>query len=56
MIHSDLIGPISPSTQSGARYILTFIDDHTRYNTIYLLRNKNNAFIKFQHYKEMIEK
>lgn len=34
VIHSDLIGPITPSTNSGYRYILTFVDDYTRYNHI----------------------
>lgn len=56
LIHSDLIGPISPPTSSGARYILTFIDDHTRHNVIYLLKNKSQTFDKFKEYKSMIEK
>ena len=30
LIHSDLIGPIKPSTIGGKNYILTFIDDRTR--------------------------
>lgn len=40
VIHSDIIGPITPSTFSGTRYILTFINDHTRHNTIFLLKDK----------------
>ena len=55
VIHSDLLGPISPSTKSGARYIMTFIDDHTRYNICYLLNNKDEAYGKFKQYKSMIE-
>lgn len=56
IVHSDLIGPINPNTNSGFKYILTCINDYTRYNTIYLLKNKNDTFIKFQHYKSLVEK
>lgn len=56
VIHSDLMGPISPPTKSGARYIMTFVDDHTRHNTCYLLKSKDEAYEKFKHYKSMIEK
>lgn len=55
VFHSDLIGPINPPTASGYKYILTFVDDCKRYNHVYLLKNKNDAFVKFQHYKALIE-
>lgn len=29
VIHTDLLGPITPSSVSGKKYILTFIDNHT---------------------------
>lgn len=56
LIHSDILGPIHPPTPSGARYILTFIDDHTRFNVIYLLKHKSQAFDKFREFKSMMEK
>lgn len=56
VIHSDLLGPISPPTKSGAQYIMTFINDHSQYNTCYLLKSKDEAFEKFKQYKAMIEK
>lgn len=37
LVHTDILGLIHPPTPSGARYILTFIDDSTQYNVIYLL-------------------
>lgn len=55
-IHSDLMGPISPPTKSGARYVMTFINDHTRYNTCYLLKSKDEAFEKVKQFQSMIEK
>lgn len=56
VIHSDLMGPTSSPTQSGVQYIMTFVDDYTRFNPCYLLRNKNEAFSKFKEYKAMIKK
>lgn len=38
VVHSDLMGPISPPTISGNHYILTFIDNCSRKNHIYLLK------------------
>lgn len=55
LIHSDILGPIHPPTASGARYILTFIDDYTRHNTIDLLKCKSGAFEKFKEYKSLME-
>lgn len=56
LIHSDLIGPIHPPTVSGMKYLLTFIDDATRHNTVYLLRNKDQTLSKFIKYKASVEK
>lgn len=55
MIHTDLLGPISPSTVSGMKYILTFIGDHTRFCTVYLLKSKDETLSKFLEYKVMME-
>ncbi|CAI5474950.1 unnamed protein product [Closterium sp. Yama58-4] len=30
LVHTDLCGPITPTSKGGARYILTFLDDATR--------------------------
>jgi hypothetical protein len=40
---------------SGAKYILTFIDDATRFATVYFIKNKSDTFIKFINYKALIE-
>lgn len=56
VVHSDIIGPIHPPTVNGNKYILTFIDDHTRFNAIYLFRNKSEAFEKFKHFKAKFER
>lgn len=47
MVHSDIIGSFSPSL-GGARYILTIIDDFSRYTFVYLLKHRSEAFEKFK--------
>jgi len=54
-VHSDLCGPL-PTSVGGAKYILTLIDDHTRYTHVYFLANKSDAFGKFQVFKNLVEK
>ena len=43
LIHTDLMGPISPSSAGGSKYILTIIDDFTHYASVFLLRNKTQV-------------
>lgn len=56
VIHIDILGLIHPQTPSGSRYILTFIEDHTPHNEIYLLKHKSDAFETFKEYKMMMER
>jgi transposase InsO family protein len=39
----------------GALYYLTFIDDYSRKTWLYLLKSKDEVFIKFQEFKAEIE-
>lgn len=55
LIHSDVCGPMNTQTPSGKRYILTLIDDCSRFTAIYLLKNKSEAFGKFKHFVEMVK-
>ena len=48
LIHFDLCEFEGILTRGGNRYIITSIDDFSKYTTIYLLKNKIDAFEKFQ--------
>lgn len=48
LIHSDIMGPVNAVTQGGNRFVLTFIDDHSRYIWIYMLKAKLEALDKFK--------
>ena len=44
LVHSDLIGPISTPSYGNSRYVLTFIDDFSRYYWVYFLKLKSKVF------------
>lgn len=54
LIHSDVVGPITPETREGNRYILTFIDDYTHFTVAYLLKKKSEVFHYFKIYEAMV--
>lgn len=56
LIHSDLCGPISPTSISDKKYILTFIDDYSRKVWVYLLSNKSETFVMFTKFKNQMER
>lgn len=55
LIHSDLCGPMSTQSIGGARYFLTFIDDHSRKQFVYFLKNKNEVNKYFAQFKAKVE-
>lgn len=56
LIHADICGPITPTSNSNKRYLLTFIDDFSRKIWVYFLAEKCEAFISFKNYKNLVEK
>src|SRR5208282_230217 len=55
-VHSDLCGPMLIPSISGARYVLTFINDYSRYATVYFLTNKSDTFDHFLKFKALQER
>lgn len=55
IVHTDLCGPMRTESQGGARYILTFTDDYSRWTEVYFLKNKSEVSIKFLEYKNYAE-
>ncbi|CAL9017851.1 unnamed protein product [Prunus brigantina] len=43
VVYSDVCGPMTTSTLGGARYFVTFIDDHSRKVWAYALRTKDQV-------------
>lgn len=55
LIHSDICGPMQVGTHLGYLYFITFIDDLSRFCHVYLMKQKSEAFLKFQLYKSYVE-
>ncbi|PLW48696.1 hypothetical protein PCANC_15458, partial [Puccinia coronata f. sp. avenae] len=54
-IHANLVGPISPPTNAGARYFMTIVDQYSSHIHINILVNKSNALEAITKYKATIE-
>ena len=55
--HADLIGPLETKSQQGYRYILTLVDDHSRFTTAFPIHHKSDAKFRILHYlKNLIER
>lgn len=52
--HSDLCGPIIPTSLGGTRYILTFVDDASSYRTVYFLKEKSQVFEYFKIFEALV--
>ena len=50
VVHSDVCGPMSVSSFGGSHYYVTFIDDYTRYNCVYFMKNKSEVLEKFKEF------
>ena len=40
LLHWDVCGPMTISTRGGFRDFVTFMDDHNRYDYVFLIRHK----------------
>ena len=55
LVHTDLCGPMPTKSHGGMRYIMTVIDDYSRYTTIYLLKEKSDVLGRIKEYVEQME-
>ena len=53
IIHSDVCGPMKSKSLGGNAYFVTFIDDWSRFTTVYFMRNKSEVFNKFKEFEAM---
>ena len=55
LIHSDIYGPTNVRARHGGFYFITFIDDYTHYDHIYLISHKSAALDCFRQYMRLVE-
>lgn len=56
LVHTDLCGPMENASIGGSKYFMLFVDDYSRKQSIYFLKNKNEALETFKGYKAYVEK
>jgi hypothetical protein len=54
-IHTDVWGPAQTQSLGGNKWYITFTDDYTRETFTYLMRNKSEAFSKYQEYEAFLK-
>ena len=54
LVHSDLWGPAPVVSVNGFRYYMLFVDHYSRFNWLYPLKSKFEAFTKFVHFNAMV--
>ncbi|MCO5609060.1 hypothetical protein L7F22_063281 [Adiantum nelumboides] len=55
LVHSDVCGPMRMPSVGNSLYFVTFIDDFSRFCSVYPLKAKSDVFAVFQHYVSMVE-
>ena len=56
LVHSDVCGPISSQVRGGYEYFVTFTDDASLFDYVYLMRHKSETFEKFKEFRHEVEK
>ena len=56
VVHSDIIGPIDPQTIGGARYILCFIVESSRYAKVFVIKRRSQLGQCFSEFEAWIER
>ena len=55
LIHTNVCGPITPSSLGKNNYFLLFIDDFSRKTWVYFLKQKSEVFEAFKIFKATVE-
>lgn len=55
LIHSDVWGPSPVATKGGFRYYVSFIDDHTRYCWVYLMKHRSEFFEIYTTFRALVK-
>ncbi|UYV60971.1 hypothetical protein LAZ67_1002950 [Cordylochernes scorpioides] len=55
LVHCDLLGPFNIESWGGSRFVLTIIDDASRYTRVYFLKRKGDTLEKFKEWMKEAE-
>ena len=55
LIHTDICGHFPTASWNGQQYLITFIDDYSRYGYLYLIHEKYQSLYAFKTFKVKVE-
>ncbi|KAE9327341.1 hypothetical protein PR003_g16033, partial [Phytophthora rubi] len=55
LVHTDVMGPMKTKSKGGARYVLTFVDDYSKYVVAYFITKKSEVPVKFKTFINLYE-
>ncbi|KAG3120253.1 hypothetical protein PI125_g1338 [Phytophthora idaei] len=55
LVHTDVVRPMRTPSKGGAKYVLTFVDDYSRYVVAYFMKNKSEVASKLKEFKAFYE-
>ena len=51
LVHTDVMGPMRTLSKGGAKYVLTLVDDYSRYVVAYFLKKKSEVTGKLMEFR-----
>ena len=55
LVHSDVCGPMSIQARGGYEYFITFTNDYSKFDYVYLMKRKSEIFEKFKEFRAEVE-
>ena len=55
LVHINACGPMNVPSVRGSRYFITFIDDFSRYVTVYMMKQKSKVIDRFKEFVNLVE-
>lgn len=56
LIHSDVFGLTKQPLVKGIRYMITYIDDYSKFVWVYFMKEKAEVLQRFKDFKEKVER
>lgn len=55
LVHTDSMGPKRTLSKDGEKYVLTLVDDYSRYVVAYFLKKKSEVAVKLKEFQAFYE-